>query len=315
MLTQFRSIQKGTLIVVTIVIVIAFAFFSDLNPTGGRIGTADCIVKVYDKCYRQKEAAKLATSYNVAMQLGMYDFAISLFGPNRRDQDRTDFLMSLIILREEGSRLGVEPTAEEIKSAIPDLPVFQQPFMTKEVIENRVLGPNGFTEGDLAQLVKDYLTYQKLRELLGSGIQAIPGEMERLYVQSNQRFDAKVVRVERADFVDQVEISEDAISTYFDQESAAGRLQSEPKRGFEFITFVPKPLPDDATEERKTRANLEFAKAVNRAYSDLTADEADFAQVAQQYAGDKADFTATVESIEPFSLIDAPESLREDRAL
>ena len=40
MLTQIRHIQKGTLIVVTILIVIAFAFlYSDYDMGQGRLGT------------------------------------------------------------------------------------------------------------------------------------------------------------------------------------------------------------------------------------------------------------------------------------
>ena len=59
MLTQIRHIQKGTLIVVTIIIVIAFAFlYSDFDFVQGTVGAPDCVVKVYGRCYRQKEAQK-----------------------------------------------------------------------------------------------------------------------------------------------------------------------------------------------------------------------------------------------------------------
>ena len=47
MLTQIRHIQKGTLIVVTILIVIAFAFlYSDFDFVQGTVGRQDCVVKV-----------------------------------------------------------------------------------------------------------------------------------------------------------------------------------------------------------------------------------------------------------------------------
>src|SRR5690606_22060611 len=81
MLSQLRHIQKGLLIAVTAVIVVSFAFlYSDYDFVGGTFGRQDCEVKVYDRCYRSKEAQKLASHFDVAYQLGMYDFAMVLLG-------------------------------------------------------------------------------------------------------------------------------------------------------------------------------------------------------------------------------------------
>jgi len=186
MLTQIRHIQKGTLIVVTVLIVISFAFlYSDFDFVRGTVGRQDCIVKVYNRCYRQKEAEKLASHFDVALELGMYDFAMVLFGENRQDRDPTDFMMSLVILRKEAEKMGIQPTATEIKEAIPQLPLFQQPWVNAAYVQNNILGPNGFSEGDLANLVKDYLSFQKLRSLIGAGLEAVPSETARLYTKSN----------------------------------------------------------------------------------------------------------------------------------
>ncbi|MDF1860173.1 MAG: peptidyl-prolyl cis-trans isomerase [Verrucomicrobiales bacterium] len=309
MLTQIRHIQKGTLIVVTILIVIAFAFlYSDFDFVQGTVGGQDCVVKVYDRCYRQKEAAILSNHYDVAMRLGMYDFATVLFGEDRRDDDRTNFIMSLVILRKEAERMGIEPTAAEIKAAIPTLPVFQQPWVNADIVKNNILGPNGFTDGDLAQLVKDYLSFQQLRELIGSGVAAVPSETERLYTKRNQRYHASLVNFDRSKYTEALKITEEEVKEYFEENSE--ELMSLPKRAFDYAHFIPNKLPDEATAEAKANATRTFANAVNRAYADLAEDDSNFVEVAKRYEGKKADFEMKSGKYEPFAEEDASEDLK-----
>lgn len=313
MLTQIRHIQKGLLIVVTIIIVIAFAFlYSDFDFVQGAVGRQDCVVKVYDRCYRQKEVQKLASSYEVAMRLGMYDYAVVLFGENRQDEDRTNFVMRTIILRQEAEKLGIVPTATEIKDAIPSLPIFQQPWVNADFVENNILGPNGFTDGDLAQLVKDYLSFQKLQELVGSGIAAVPSETDLRYTKGNQRYNASLVKFDRSKYSKDLKITEEAIKAYFDENSET--LLSDPKRSFDFVKFTPKAVKEEATNEEKAKAELAFANAVNRAYSDLADEEADFVSVAKQYEGKKAEFTMESGVFEAFAAAAPPEELAGDDA-
>lgn len=311
MLTQIRHIQKGVLIAVTIIIVVSFAFlYSDFDFVEGTLGRQDCVVKVYDRCYRQKEYQKLASHFDVSLELGMYDFAMALFGENRLDRDPTDFVMSLVILRREAEKLGIEPSAEEIKAAIPSLPIFQQPWVTADIVENRILGPNGFTQSDLAQLVKDYISFQKLRDLIGAGVAAVPSEATKLYIKNNQRYTATVVRFDRQTGGDAVKVTDEEIKKYFEENQED--LKSEPKRGFEYVKFIPKPVAEDATNEVKAKANLAFANAVNRAYADLAGDEANFSNIAKQYLGEKAEFTAESGALEPFARNEAPDLLKDN---
>lgn len=312
MLTQIRHIQKGVLIVVTIIIVIAFAFLYSRYDTSG-VGGQDCVVKVYNRCYRQKEAVKLASSYDVALQLGMYEFATVLFGQNRMDDDRTDFMMSLVVLRHEAEKMGVSPSAEEIKDAIPKLPVFQQPWVTSEFVQNNVLGPNGFTEPDMAQLVKDYLSFEKLRELVSAGVEAIPSESERRYTKRNQRYSGSVVRFDRKKYESEVKVTDEEVKEYY--EGNKDTLLSDERRGFEFVKFTAKTLAEDASNEQKQKAQLAFANAVNRAYADLAEENANFTEVAKTYVGEKADFTVETGKFDPFAATDPPEAIKDNREI
>ncbi len=313
MLTQIRHIQKGTLIVVTAIIVVSFAFFySDFDFVQGTVGRQDCVVKVYNRCYRQKEAQKLASHFDVALELGMYDFAVALMGEQKEERDPADFVTSLIVLRTEAGKLGIEPGVKEIKEAIPTLPIFQQPWVNAAYVQNNILGPNGFTDGDLANLVKDYLSFQKLRNLVSAGLEAVPSETEKRYIKANQRYTASVIRFDRSSFAGEISITDEEIKKYFEENK--DDLKSEEKRGFDFVKFIPKPVAESATNEEKAKANLAFANAVNRAYADLAEDGADFNGVGKQYSGEKAEFTVETGKLEPFSPAEPPAMLKEDQA-
>ena len=315
MLTQIRHIQKTTLIIVTIIIVIAFAFlYSDYDSVRGTVGKANCIVKVYDRCYRQKEAQKLATNYDVAMNLGMYEYAITMFNSRRKDRDPTDFIISLVTLRKEAERMGIEPTAQEIKEAIPKLPVFQDPRTDATYVKN-ILSGNGFTDGDLAQLVKDYLCFQKLKNLVTSGVQAIPSAGDKSYVRQNQRYEASVIHFDRKNYMDQVKITDEDIKKYYEDNKE--NLLSEEKRGFDFVKFIPaNPPAKEPTNEQRALVR-EFANSVNRIYADLAEDGIDFAAVAKKHQEENkgnANLGMEIGKFEPFTAGDAPEALKADRS-
>lgn len=310
MLTQIRHIQKGVLIAVTVIIVISFAvLYSDYDFVQGSLGRQDCYVSAYDRCYRLKEFQKLSSYFDVAAGLGMYDFASVLFGERRMDRDTTDFVLSLIILRKEAERLGIEPSAQEIKDSIPKLPLMQQPWVNADFLKNQILGPNGFTEGDLSQLAKDYLCYQRLQELITAGVDAVPSEAAKRYIQANQRYTVSVVRFDREAETAKVKITEEDIKKYYEENK--DDLMSDAKRGFDYVKFTPKKLPDDATNETKAKATLDFGNAVNHAYADLAETGANFAALAKQYVGEKANFTAESGSLDPFAPSEPPALLKD----
>ncbi len=314
MLSQIRHFQKGLLIALTIVIVVAFAFlYSDYDFVGGTLGPEKCRVKVYDRCYRLKEARKLASHFDLSLELGLYDFAMFLFGERRMDRDRTDFVVNLIVLRREAEKLGIEPSADEIKAAIPQLPIFQQPWVNAQYLENNVLGPNGFTQADLAQLVKDYLSFQKMRDLVSAGVEAPASEAEKRYIRRNQRFHASVIRFDRAKFAENLEITDKEVADYYEENKDA--LLSEAKRGFHYVKFTPKALPDESSNEEKTKARASFANAVNRAYADLVEDGEKFLGVAASYVGEKAEFNAESGTLEAFARPAPPELLQGNEAV
>ena len=348
MLSTIRQFQKGILIVVTVLIVIAFAFlYADYDFVKGTVGTNDCVIRVNNRCYRVEEAQKLARYYNLANSLGMSEFSRTLLGPNRLDQDPTNFVFNLLVMRKEAERLGIEPTSQEIKNEVPKLPIFRHMPMADGRIIRDFLGGLGLDEGDLAQLTKDYLCFNKLQDFIGAGIQAVPNEVESTYVEQNQLYTASVVQFDRSDFEEAAKVSEEEIKKYFDDrnppekksatepengelaEPAAEKpeqplatdqpgasppvlepIMTSPQRGFHYAHFLLKELPEDATEEQKANNNRDFVKGVSRAYSELTAEGADFVAKTKEIAARKENpFIFKSGTLAPFKQTEPPEEL------
>ncbi len=342
MLSTFRHIQKGTLIAVTILIVIAFAFlYSDFDFVRGTLGTTECVIRVNGRCYRVEEAQRLAQLQTLAFNLGMNEFANGLRGPHRTfDRDPTEFVLNLLVLRAEASRLGIEPSADEIKETIPTLRVFMDPRVDDEVIRRNLLGPLGLTESDLAELVRDYLAYTKIQDLVAAGVQPVPIHVDKTYIQQNQQFTASIVNFERQDFAEQVEISEEEIREYYDErqpdfsmpedkeiaetsEPISGEVEEEPeprpavsdelmtapRRGFDYVKFVPgEPGEEDSAEDQAKR-KVEFAKKVNRIYAELASEDESFDEVAERHAAMEYPFAIEISALEPFKQDEAPDWL------
>ena len=283
MLSQIRHTQKGVLIVVSIVIIIAFAFlYSDYDNRGGAANTSFVI---YGKAYRAKESRVLYNSFDVAISLMLYDFVRSLFGEGRQDDDRTDFVLNLIVLREEAKRLGVQPSSEEVMKAIPNLPIFKvQSWAGEDYIRNNITGPKGFTDADLYQLVKDYLSWKQIRELLASGIEPIPSEIDRIYIRDYQRTSGSVIAFSRKEEEKNLKISDKEIEDYYDANK--DDLLSEEKRSASYVQFSIPEIKPDATKEQKAEHKEKensFKKQVAAVYEEMAAEGAEFKKVAESH--------------------------------
>ncbi len=287
MLSQIRHIQKGVLIVVCIVIIIAFAFlYSDYDAGSAGPGGNTAFV-VYGKSYRTKEAKVLQNSYSVAQRLFMFEFAGSLFGERREDNDKTDYVINLVVLREEAKKLGIQPSQEEVKKAIPNLPVFKiQKWAGERYIRDNITSPMGFTDADLYQLVKDYLSWQQLRELLASGIEPTHEEINQIYIRNFQRISGSVIAFSREEEEKKLKITDKDIETYYNKNKDSEELLSAEVRSGSYVHFKVAELKPDATNEQKAEYKdkvIAFKKTVAAVYEEMVAEGADFKKVVAKH--------------------------------
>lgn len=258
MLTHIRKWQRGILIVVTIIICIAFAWLFNKTDTG--TGAGNLAMEIDGKTYRPPELNQMAKLFNVAFYdlggsqfdpSGLRRFALDLMGP-RRSIDRTPFIIHLVILRNEAKRLGIEPTEDDITKAIQSIGRFANqtgqfdPTVYYNYIRNE-MGRYQLGESDLRQLISDYLKFQQLQQLVGSSVRPTKWEIDVEYRQRYEQFTAYEMFFEEEDYTKDIEISEEAIASYYDENKDL--LMSQEKRVVEYVKFL---YPTDEEEVEET---------------------------------------------------------------
>lgn len=310
---------KTFVLVVIAALFLGLAFFDFSGGGGGGAAGPTCRIKIYGKCYRDQEVRRLSQFYVVANQLFFAQFAQSLFGADRRDGDPTDFVTNLIVLRKEAERLGIEPTMEEAKEAIRNAPIFSiRPGMTDEQLEANLLTPLGLTKADLIQVGKDYLAWRKISDLLEAGNAPVDVEINKAYVRDNQQFTGSLAEFLREDFVEKVEITDEKIKTYYEENKGrelpdgTRELYSDEKRGVFQVTFLPPAETEEMTAEQKAEQKLKFNNRVNEIYANTAESEERFIEKMKQTANDPENgFEIKTKVLAPFSLESPPETLKD----
>ncbi len=316
MLTSIRKVQKVVLVIVTAIICVAFAWlYNRYEPA-----TSAAKMTVDGVTYRIPDALRIATNFNIArydlgMGASMYqpsplgEFAAALSG---NTSDRTQFVANLIVLRNEAKRLGIEPSAKEIQDVIRSLPKFQNPatnqfdptfyqnYLTNE------LGRYSKTESDLYAIVGDSIKYNKLRELVASGHRPTKWEIDQIYEAQYETFTAHQVVLKRDDYTDGIEITDEAIQAYYDENRDS--LFSDPKRSIAYIKFAKEEKKEEETDEEFEARRNEKAKEFNETYKMLVAEMDDEGKTFEEAVATQGDKVKTVAA---FAQLDPPEELIE----
>ncbi len=280
MLSTIRHFQKGLLIVITIVIVITMGYFGT-NQSGSLSG--DAIFSVYGHSYDDKDIRKLKSHFLVARDLGMSEFVRYMFGTERLDDDLVDYMINVEVLREEASRLGIQFGPDDIAAAVPELPVFQRDSgLSRDMMYQYVLGPRGFEATDLSQLMNDYLSFQKLMDLLHAGMDPLQSEVERRYAFQFQRMTASRIDFKREDFTEDVEVTAEEIQSYFTDPDNQDSLMTEEKRKIAYVFLAAPEDTEEMTQEQKATQRKEFNQKVNDLYVAVTDENADFSAVLEK---------------------------------
>ncbi|MFT5469534.1 MAG: hypothetical protein ACI8UO_004655, partial [Verrucomicrobiales bacterium] len=254
MLSSMRKAQKSLLIVVATVICIAMVWFGTGEKTQNQV-----LLTVDGEKFSVGEVSKLAKQFTLAQSLGQrgktsYEpteleiFAYEMYGnrPNEAfGSDRTGFVTRLVILRNEATRLGVEPSPEEINAKLKSLPAFvdQEGVFSESELDSFLRLNGSVRRQDVEQVVGDLLTLHKLKQLLGAGMKPTQWQVDQSYEQSYEEFTAYEVFLKREDYEKDIEISEEAINAYYEENKEG--FQSIEKRAFDYVmlTLPPKPEP------------------------------------------------------------------------
>ena len=311
MLDSIRKRQRTLLTIITIVVIVAFAWF--YNPASMRRGggPSGAIGKLNGRIITVGDIQKIERSIQLAFSLGMHDLVEDLTTEGRtRDDQSLSFAWNLLLLRDEAKQLQVVPTADQIRNAEKALPQFQTNNQFDpakyQLFVDATLKSNGFTAADLDDVVADNLRYAGVSQLVKDSSPLPESMFKQQYEQLNQKMSLAIIRFKRADFESSIQVPDGEIQAYYDQHK--NTILSPEKRTIELVSFLladdQKKLPDtDKVAAKKPLAEQadSFAQATlqNPSAFEQTAKEKGY-QIVQS---------------EPFTLQQPDKALSENPAL
>lgn len=245
MINILRKNQKGLWIVIALLCIPFVFYFSSTSKIGGT--GKNQIGNLYGKPVSTVELQRSARLFNLARQLGMYEFLQEMVATAQSENDAyAEFTWNRLVLRHEAVRLGIRPASHEILSVIKGLQPFRGDagFDINKYNEftKAALPAMGFGDAQLEELASDSITLERLKEVVGVGVQMPASESQENYEKVYGKLNIMVARLRSDEFAKEVQISDDDVAKYY--EAHKEELKSDEKRKVSFVTFA-------LTEEQK----------------------------------------------------------------
>lgn len=285
MLTSIRKVQKEVLIVVTFVVCVAFAVLYSKYDAGlaSRTGPGEAVT-VWGRSYRGPEALKIANQFNLAMSelgfrppymvtpIGAFAQNLHFMGRSEFNQDRTNYVVNLLVLRGAAERLGIEPSPEQVQKALEEVEAFRDPASGKfsealmDRFVNERMGRSSMGDAELREMIGDYVAYDKLRELTSSGIAPTSWDVDREYRRRYEELTVYEVFIKR-DAAQVPTVTDEEIKKYFDDNHEKLRTLEKKKIGY-FMFPLPERKEGEAEDQWKAK-RIEKARDFNKVYKEL----------------------------------------------
>ena len=285
MLESIRKRQRTLLTIVTIVVIVAFAWFYNPATMRRAAGPGGALGKLNGRVVTLGEIQKIERTIPLAHAIGFDDFLTSLTTDGRtRDDQFLSFAWNLLLLRDEAKRLEIEPATEQIRNSEKALAIFQtnNEFdpAKYQVFVDTMLKPNGLSPGDLDEVVKDYARFTGVTRLL-KGSSPLPEAMfRRQYELLNQPVSLAVIKLKNADFESSIKVSDEEVQKYYEQHKES--ILSPEKRKIQAVSFLLNDEQKKLPEEQKLAAKKLLAEQADALAQAALQNPAAFDQLAQQ---------------------------------
>jgi hypothetical protein len=254
LITRMRTNQRGLMIVICVIMSISLIWFFSNRTQVDRM-VSDKVGSIYGRSLTTTELERTRREIQTAADLGLENLTDREIVEGR---DWTSIAITHIVLVHEAQAFGIFPSDDEILEAEKQLPVFQGAgggFDSAKYAEfvTEKLGPRGFTETQLDDLVRQDLQFGQLRSIIGAAVCLSPLEVRTAYEQTYTKTDVSVVRFAIAPLEAGIAPAEAEIKKYFDEQSADHDLQEPEKRQVEYVRFG----LDDAQKKLTGKARMD----------------------------------------------------------
>lgn len=252
MLTTLRTHQRKLFLIITVVVIVAFAWLYD--PGNMKQFQSSGLVQIYGKTYTQTDIDREVKNFTLARALGQFELLSELGGLSQNEQRAVeDFIFNLLVLQHQAGLLGVEPTPEQIAERIQSLPVFQTDgkfdYQKYARFVQEQLGPRGFTEIQLETVVRDSLRLEKIKSFISAPATVGAAEVDEA-LRIFQKVDVQVIRFPAIANEASAAIAQEEITEFFNR----NKMTSPETRVVKFVEFS---LPADAANQTDSGKKVE----------------------------------------------------------
>jgi len=258
MLTVIRKNQQVLMLVIAILTIVAFIWLYNPTDKFHKFGSND-VLSIYGRVVQRAEIDRQVRGYRLALALGLTDFVRDLGGMGDNEETSlSDFILNLFVVHNQASELGIRPSDDEVANVIKGLPSLQtsgsfDPAKYATFIQDQ-LTPNGFTERQMEEIVRDSLRVKELRRVIISPVaigEAQIRESARIY----QPITAQVLRFDRDAFAKLVTLPSEEVAAFYSKNKAG--LLSPESRDVAYVTF-------ELSENEQKLAGKEKAAALQK---------------------------------------------------
>lgn len=147
-------------------------------------------------------------------------------------QQALDTLVQRKLLLHEAKRQGLMVSDAELIEKVQTYPVFQVNGHFDHSRYLQVLRLSRLTPGDFEQNQREDLLLEKLEHLIKDGVQVTEAEVKQTFIHDKEQVNVEYIRVDPAQFVPQVEMSDADLSTYYQEHLERFRKPEQTRLGY-----------------------------------------------------------------------------------
>jgi len=265
---MIENIRKYTGLMIVVFVILFVSFLLLDTSTMQNIGGGGSVLRIDGQTYNEKEYRRIGQNgFDLTQELirggnfDIYQFLIASTLDAADDNDSVEkFFTTRILLRSAAEEFGLQPADSEVSSYIRSLQAFAGPdgdfdpqaFST--FIERRI-GRLGMTESDVRDLITDILIFNKLNDVVGSGLAPPRDAIERNDAFENQQISGALTHFEITPFEEAVEPTEEDIRAFW--EIYQDTFTTEPRRRFTYIYAKPD-MPAEVSSEEEELPEFSF---------------------------------------------------------
>ncbi len=158
-------------------------------------------------------------------------------------QQALDELINSILLYQEGLRMNLRVSPEELMKSIQSFPYFQVDGKFNKGIYLRLLRLNRIEPEDFEQMEEQRLVIQKVRNVILQNVAVVSEEEAReAYVIENERLNLEFIRVKADVFLEKTPVSSGEVEEYFSSHRESFRIPE--KVNLQYLAFRSKDFGD-----------------------------------------------------------------------